>query len=75
MIPGGTEVKQPTQTHPTPSAKSIDNPLEKIIKFTYLQILQLQVVGFHCLTYEFFERIQIFTFLWSFIPQKTFFEA
>ena len=49
MIQGGAEVKSSTRTHLTPSEKSNNNPLQKIIEFTYLHILQLQVVGSHYL--------------------------
>ena len=37
------------QTHSTPSEKPDDDPLQKNIKFAYLHILQLQLVGSYCM--------------------------
>ena len=58
MISGGTEVEQPTQTHPTPSATSINDLLQKL-KNT--PIYKFYTTGSSIpLLLEFFERIEIF---------------
>ena len=46
----------------------------KIHLFTYFTATGSRFTLF-ALTLEFFERIQIFVFVWNFIPQKISFEA
>ena len=54
MIPGGIEVEKTTQTHPTPSATSIND--KNIFLFTNFTTTGNSIPLF----LEFFERIDIF---------------